>query len=114
MTREFIMTELFDVLWEKLDLEEDDLKEFQNFLLEDPSRGDIVQGTGGARKVRWALDKGKSSGIRVIYIDFEVQKKLFLLLAYPKSEKDDLTDNEKKRIKELVKILAKSISIERS
>jgi hypothetical protein len=115
MIREFIMTELFDQLWRKLNLSDEDLKEFQQFLLKDPAGGAIIRNTGGARKIRWDLDnnKGKSCGIRVIYVDFEIHKKLFLLLAYPKSEKDNLTENEKKKIKELVKILAKSISIER-
>lgn len=115
MIREFIMTELFDQLWRKLNLSDEDLKEFQQFLLKDPAGGAVIRHTGGTRKIRWDLDnnKGKSGGIRIIYVDFEIHKKLFLLLAYPKSEKDNLTENEKKKIKEFVKLLAKSISIER-
>ena len=36
MTREFVMTEFFDLYWKKLNLTDDELKDFQSFLLEDP------------------------------------------------------------------------------
>ena len=113
MTREFVMTEFFDAYWKKLNLTDDDLKDFQNFLLEDPERGDIIKNTGGVRKVRWQLGKkGKSGGIRCIYMDFEIKKTIYLLMAYPKSVKEDLTEKEKKNLKKLVKDLAASMSIE--
>lgn len=113
MTRKFVMTEFFDFYWKKLNLADDDLKDFQNFLLEDPKRGDIVQGAGGVRKVRWQLgNKGKSGGIRCIYMDFEVYETIYLLIVYPKNIKDNLTENEKQNLKKLVKELATSMSIE--
>jgi hypothetical protein len=112
MTREFIMTEFFDLYWNKLKLTDDDLKDFQNFLLENPERGDIIKGTGGARKVRWKLsNKGKSGGIRCIYIDFDIYKTIYLLIVYPKSTKDNLTEKEKQNLKKLVKELADSMKV---
>jgi hypothetical protein len=112
MTREFVMTEFFDLYWKKLNLTDDDLKDFQNFLLENPERGDIVKGAGGVRKVRWQLgNKGKSGGIRCIYMDFETYKTIYLLIVYPKNVKDDLTEKEKQNLKKLVKELAESMSV---
>lgn len=49
-------------------LSDDEYKELQIHLIENPESGDVIKGTGGLRKVRWAQkDTGKSGGIRVIY-----------------------------------------------
>lgn len=62
--------------------------------------------TGGVRKMRFAFeDRGKSGSIRVIYIDFEVYEKIFLLTAYPKSEKDNLSKAERNEFRQIVEIL---------
>ena len=62
--------------------------------------------TGGVRKMRFAFeDRGKSGSVRVIYIDFEVYEKIFLLTAYPKSEKDNLSKAEKNEFRQIVEIL---------
>ncbi len=112
MTREFVMTEFFDYYWKKLNLTDDDLKDFQNFLLENPERGYIVKGTVDVRKVRWKLDnEGKSGGIRCIYIDFDIYKTIYLLIVYPKSEKENLTEKEKQNLKGLVNVLAASMKV---
>lgn len=56
--------------------------------------------------MRLALEnRGKSGSVRVIYVDFVVYEKLYLLTAYPKSEKDNLTKAERNELKKLVKIL---------
>ena len=104
--KEFIMTPVFDKQWSDLDLSDNELRQLQNSLLKNPSIGKIMQGTGGARKMRFALNySGKSSGIRVIYIDIAHLQKIYLLLCYPKSKKDDLTQDEKKQLKLLISIL---------
>ena len=65
-----------------------------------------MQGTGGIRKMRFALEnRGKSGSVRVIYVDFVTHEKLYLLTAYPKSEKDNLTKAERNELKKLVEIL---------
>ena len=62
--------------------------------------------TGGVRKMRFAVeDRGKSGSVRVIYIDFEVYEKIFLLTAYPKSEKDNLSKAERNEFRQIVEIL---------
>ena len=56
--------------------------------------------------MRFALEgHGKSGGVRVIYVDFVVKEKLYLITAYPKSEKDNLTKAERNELKRLVQIL---------
>jgi len=63
MKREFISTSIFDKRWDNLNLSDDDLRDLQNYIMKDPSAGDIIVGTGGAKKTRYALPgKGKSSG----------------------------------------------------
>ena len=103
MKREFVEVELFTSLWDALGLTDDDLKELQEFLLENPAIGAIIQGTGGARKVRIALPgKGKSGGGRVIYVDFTMSERIYLLMVYPKSKQGTLSDLQKKAVRYLI------------
>jgi hypothetical protein len=56
--------------------------------------------------MRWAFkNKGKRGGIRVLYIDFIWYEKIYLLMVYPKSKKENITENEKKVIRKLVEEL---------
>ena len=55
MTREFIRTSYFDKYWHAMKLNDDDLRELEIFLMENSGSGDVIQGTGGAVKLRWAL-----------------------------------------------------------
>jgi hypothetical protein len=108
MTREFIRTSYFDSNWEKMKLTDENLRLLELFIMRNPDSGDVIQGTNGAVKLRWALpsnNKGKSGGIRVIYVDIKQKEHIHLLLCYPKSEKDDLTFEQKKELKQLIQIL---------
>ena len=106
MTREFIMTPVYDKLWDRLELTDDDLRDLQIILMTNPAAGDIIRGTGGARKIRFALfGTGKSGGIRVIYLDITHKKQIYLLLCYPKSQQDDLSQEQKRQVKALVETL---------
>ena len=108
MTREFIFTKPFLISWEKMGLGDDDLKQLEEILLEKPLKGDVIQGTGGARKLRIQLEgRGKRGGGRVIYLDVFEKEKLYLLLAYPKNVQDNLTPAQEKAIKDLVDRLKK-------
>jgi len=103
MNREFISLDIFNKLWEELDLSDDDLKELQEYLSINPDSGNIIKNTGGVRKLRWALKtKGKSGGIRVLYVDFLFYEKIYLLSVYPKSKKENISEKEKQVIKKLV------------
>lgn len=103
--RMFINTSFFEECWESMGLDDEDLMNFQNFLLKNPLFGDLIENTGGVRKVRWNLGTGKSHGARVIYIDFEKYERIYCLMAYPKNIKEDLTPDDKKEIKGLVNYL---------
>jgi hypothetical protein len=85
MKVEFVSFDVFNKTWVDLGLSDDDLKDLQEYLIINPETGSVIQGTGGVRKIRWALkNRGKSGGIRVLYIDFIVYEKIYLLMAYPK------------------------------
>lgn len=106
MTRTFVELPLFRSKWKSLGLNDDDLKRLQEQILLDPKTGSVMKDTGGIRKMRFAFEhRGKSGGVRVIYIDFEVYEKIYLLTAYPKNEKDNLTKAERNELRELVKVL---------
>ena len=92
MTRTFVELPIFRSRWDDLGLDDSDLRRLQMELLEDPKVGDVMRGTGGVRKMRFSFEhKGKSGGVRVIYVDFEVYEKIYLLTAYTKNEKDNLS-----------------------
>ncbi len=102
---EFIETPTFTRLILEL-LTDDEYRELQNVLVENPERGDIIKGGGGIRKLRHALPgRGKSGGIRVIYYWIHRNDQVLMLLAYPKSRKDNLTDKEAAILRNYVKEL---------
>ena len=106
MTRTFIELPIFRSKWEDLGLNDTDLRRLQEQLLSDPKVGAVMRGTGGVRKMRFAFEhRGKSGSIRIIYVDFEVYEKIYLITAYPKNEKENLTDSERGELKRLISIL---------
>lgn len=106
MKRTFIEVPVFTKKWKELGLTDENLRELQNILLENPKTGDSIQGTGGLRKIRISLDQhGKRGGGRVIYADIELKETIYFINVSNKNEKDDLTEEEKKAFKAIVKIL---------
>ncbi len=102
---EFIETPTFTRLLADL-LTDEEYVCLQNVLMENPERGDILKGGGGIRKLRHALSgRGKSGGVRVIYYWLRDNGQIYLLLIYPKSKKDDLTERETSLLREFVKEL---------
>lgn len=101
---------LFRNKWEDLGLTEADLIRLQTELLADLKVGDVMRGTGGVRKMRFAFEhRGRSGSVRVIYVDFEVYEKIYLLTAYTKSEKENLTKEEQNEIRKLIVVLEKQL-----
>lgn len=99
---EFVETSIFTRELKSL-LSDDEYKEFQAFLIENPEAGNLIVGTGGCRKVRWSRQgTGKSSGVRTIYYFYNSAGRLYMLLIYPKSEKDSLTASEKAQLKAVI------------
>ena len=106
MTRTFIRMPEFEKQCKHIGLNEYDVMEIENSLLENPAIGSIMQGTGGLRKFRIPLQsKGKRGGARVIYVDFNYYRKIYLITAYAKNELDNLSQAERNELKNLVRIL---------
>jgi len=106
MVRQFIETTIFTKQWREMSLDDDDLRELQHHIMKNTHAGNVIVGTGGARKIRYALPhKGKSGGVRVIYVDIIQKKRIYLLVCYPKSKQGDLTEEQKKIVKQLIKTL---------
>lgn len=88
---------------------DDELKDLQKQLIESPAKGELIQQTGGLRKIRMATgSQGKSGSARVIYF-LATEEVIYLVMAYPKSTKDSLTDAEKADLKKLTKILKNEV-----
>ena len=92
-------------------LEDDEYKRLQLSLALDPEAGDVMAGTGGCRKLRWAdrkRGKGKRGGIRVIYVYIARASVVGLIGAYAKNEKENLTSEDKKSILKIARWLEES------
>lgn len=99
---EFFETPVFTKLIHKL-ISEEQYHLLQLQLSIRPEFGDIIKGSGGIRKLRWAgSGRGKRGGIRVIYYYFTEDHQIYMLYAYPKNKKDNLTAGQLKQLKQLV------------
>jgi len=106
MTREFVRLPEFEKQSKHLNLDEDDVMAIEIAILDNPSIGTIIKGTGGIRKLRFPLPNvGKSGGARAIYVDFAYYEKTYLITAYGKSETEDLTQGERNELKKLTGVL---------
>lgn len=75
-------------------------------LAANPTAGDLIRGTGGVRKLRWARGgRGKSGGVRVIYYFHSEAMPIYLLTVFGKNEKADLSGAERKELAALVRLL---------
>ena len=82
---------------------DNEYRKLQNFLIEQPEAGDLIQGTGGLRKLRWSMSgKGKKGGIRVIYYWKMSEEHIYLFTLYAKNEMLDLSSDEKKTLKKIL------------
>ncbi len=106
LRRTFIEVPLFTKRWKEIGLDDSDLLKLQIMLLKNPESGPVMEGTGGIRKVRFALkNRGKSGSVRVCYTDFEEFELTYLITAFTKNEQENLSDEEKNVLKKLVKAL---------
>ena len=78
--------------------------EFIDYIAGAPSKGALITGTGGARKIRWASDphQGKSGGVRVIYYYHNQAMPIFLFTVYGKSKKANITQAERNLLKTII------------
>lgn len=76
-------------------LEDEEYRLLQLALVYRPERGKVIQGSGGLRKMRWSLPgQGKRSGLRIIYFWDDASETFFMLYAYPKNKREDLTTQQ--------------------
>ena len=75
----------------------------------DPLCGDLIQGAGGIRKIRFAIKgKGKSGGVRIVYYYCNESMPVFLLTVFAKNEKADLTRAERNALGKVARALRES------
>ena len=86
-------------------LTDDEYRDLQRYLANNPKAGDVIQGTGGFRKLRWAdprRGQGKRGGARVVYYYFDQDQGIWFLTMYGKNEVVDLSAKEKRLLKTAV------------
>jgi hypothetical protein len=89
--------------------------ELVDFVARHPSAGDVIEGTGGLRKLRWRVSgRGKRGGARIIYYFHSDAMPLLLLLACSKSAVADITADEKRRMTAVVAEFVKTHQNKRS
>ena len=83
------------------------IDDFIYFIAHEPLKGDLIQGSGGVRKIRWSKDysSGKSGGIRVLYYYYDQSIPIFLFTAYAKNQKANISDKDKATLKKITKQL---------
>lgn len=106
MKRLFVETLIFQATWKECNLSDEDYFNLQNYLLENPDAGDVIAGTGGVRKLRHRMEgRGKRGGARVLYLDFPSFGTMYLLYAYGKNEQENITQQEKRRLIDMVTLI---------
>jgi len=86
-------------------LSDQDYADFQEYLSDQPDKGDVVEGSGGLRKLRWAdkkRRKGKRGGCRVLYLHVPDYARILLVEVYGKNEQDNFSADDLKEFKKLV------------
>jgi len=85
-------------------LSDDEYRQLQGKLVNNPEAGALIPEGQGLRKLRWGISgKGKRSGLRVIYYWYAGDEIVYMLFAYKKSEKEDLTSKQTKALIKYVK-----------
>lgn len=108
MKQEFIYVSHFDKKWEDVGLKDDELCSLEDYIMENPDAAPIIVGTGGLRKLRWALPgKGKSGGIRVLFVSFVQYEKIYMIDLFAKDEKENLSQGERNKIKQVIRLMEK-------
>ena len=89
-------------------MSEVDRQKMEAVIVADPGRAPLLRGTGGIRKLRWAgSGRGKQGGIRTIYFHHAGPETIYMLTAYAKADRDDLTPADRKTLSRLVAAIKK-------
>jgi len=99
---QFIETSIFTRQVTAL-LSDEEYSQLQIALSAHPDMGAIIPHSGGLRKVRWSMiGRGKRGGVRAIYYWIVAENQILMLFMYPKNEKDDLTPQQLRVLREIV------------
>jgi len=83
-------------------MHDDQYRELQERLIENPEIGDLIQSSGGLRKIGWKLTgRGKRGGVKVIYYAVSADQ-IRMLYVYSKSDQKDLTKDQLKVLRQVV------------
>jgi hypothetical protein len=108
--RMFFSTFEFDRQWESMSLNDEDRRKLENEIANNPQVGSVMRGTGGLRKMRFAMEKrGKSGSSRVLYVDFVVYERVYLIYAYPKNKKEDISPAEREMFRKIIENAKKEL-----
>lgn len=90
-------------------MDEEERRVLVDYLAYNPITGELIPGTGGVRKLRWALEgRGKRGGARVVYYYHSEAMPLFALTAYAKNERADLSQADRNDFRRLTALLVES------
>ena len=85
-------------------ISDEDYRSLQLALILRPAAGDLIPGGKGLRKLRWNLrSTGKRGGLRIIYYYDNLEEKIYMLLSYKKSEQEDLTKEQIRKLSNYLK-----------
>jgi hypothetical protein len=104
----FVHLPRFWANWSRLGLNDEDLQSLETLIMEQPGKGQVMQGTGGLRKLRFAPPSwhvGKSGATRVVYIIFAESSLCYLFNLFAKNEMPNLSAKDKAEAKKAVAIL---------
>ena len=105
----------FDRQWERMGLDDEDRRRLENEIVNNPQAGSVVRGTGGLRKMRFAFEgKGKSGSARTLYVDFVIFERVYLITAYPKSQKEDISQLEREMFRKIIEQTKKALGGEKN
>lgn len=83
-------------------LHDESYRQLQNQIVANPEAGDLIPGSHGLRKIRWKVEgRGKSGGMRVIYY-LVTREEVFMIFAYKKSDQENLTPEQTRKLRQLV------------
>lgn len=91
-------------------LSDDERHRLIDYVARNPEAGSLIRGTGGLRKLRWAIrGSGKRGGLRLIYYFYNRDWPVFLLTLYRKGAQKDLTSGQRRKLRGVLRILKDEI-----
>jgi hypothetical protein len=90
-------------------MDDEERAELVGYLACNPTAGDLVPGTGGVRKMRWGLEgRGKRGGARVIFFFHDMEMPLYILEAFAKNDRANLTQSECHELRQATELIVES------